>query len=68
MNSFFYKPLSRESALWMNDPRGYLSPYLDAELEGEMENRVYFHKYMNLSDVSKNVLKIRLTSQIYRGF
>jgi hypothetical protein len=52
----------------MNDPRGYISLYLDAELEGEIENKVYFDKYMQLSNISKNIFKVRCNTTIYRNY
>lgn len=62
-NKSFYRPL--DNSTYMNDPRGYVSPYLDAELEGEIENEVFMNKYMNLKNESNSLFKIRLNYNCY---
>lgn len=68
MNDYFYRGLSRENSLWMNDPRGYISPYYDAYMEGEVENKVLFDKYMHLTNNSKVHTKIRCNGILFGRF
>ena len=57
-NKSFYRTL--DNHVYMNDPRGYISPYLDAELEGEIEHEVLMSKYMRLRNTTNHIFKNRL--------
>ena len=65
MNNFFYRPFAEDDYNYSNDPRGYISPYLDAYMESETENRVLMTRYMNLKNQTNHIFKIRCNDQAH---
>lgn len=63
MNNFFYRTYDTTDHIFMNDPRGYLSPYVDADMEGETEHQVFMTKYMRMKNSTNHIFKIRCNDQ-----